>query len=280
MSLLDGLKESLKNPLADNNSEMDLVLESDFEYALERAIDARLSPEDIQAILNGDDDIDDDIDDDETDAKIDDKDIKDLEECSRATESTLITISNAADELQADDDIDDIDFNLDPEDDEILSEESLLKLCESLSNDVDDMDIAEEDDDLEEDSDEITDESLIEMLEACCKDCDDDIKLDDTGDPSIPKNSGELSDDIDDLDQETGEFSGPENNDDPAPAGDEEDPGDMTDSDGDETVEGAKTDIPNDDENVKVKEIEESTDEDTDDMSFESILGQLLENPM
>ena len=71
MSLLDGLKDSLKNPLAENNDEMEFILESDFETALEKAIDVKLSPADIAAILNGDDDIDDEEDDlDDLDAKL------------------------------------------------------------------------------------------------------------------------------------------------------------------------------------------------------------------
>lgn len=130
MSLLDGLKDSLKNPLAENNDEMEFILESDFETALEKAIDVKLSPADIAAILNGDDDIDDEEDDlDDLDDDIDKDMIGDLQKAKEALEATMteIGIDTAADELDEDDDLDDPE--LDPEgEDEILSEEAYAAL--------------------------------------------------------------------------------------------------------------------------------------------------------
>ena len=193
MSLLDGLKEQLKNPLADNNEEIEFALESDFEVALEKAIDVKLSPADIAAILNGDDDIDDDEDDlDDPDDDIDDdidKDyIKDLEGCKEALESTMteLGIDTAADELDADDS----DLEMDPEeDDEVISEEALLAKCEALLEGVG-----------------ITDTNDAE-------------KVADTGDASIPKNSGSMPDDINTPNHDTGDPSIPENTEDPTPDG-------------------------------------------------------------
>lgn len=311
MSLLDGLKESLKNPLADNNDDMRFALESDFEFALERAVDVKLSPADIAAILNGEDDIDDaedDIDDPNDDI---DKDYVDsLEECDKATEAVLESLTSIADELNADEDIDDIDFSMDPEDeDEILSEESFLQMIEEAFSD------------------------------------DAEVKkVADTGESSIPKNSGAYSDDVDELDHDTGDELMPENIDDPVPYGDEKkikgdvkalvgeceallsalesddfetpeydrpaeecgsetgsasvianvddatpdgddnDPAgaelDPDEIDMDDSAEEAHTDIPDDDENVEVKAIAENDDEDEEDVSLESILDSLLENPI
>ena len=185
MSLLNGLKEQLKNPLADNNDEIEFALESDFEVALEKAIDVKLSPEDIAAILNGDDDIDDeedDLDDESDDIDLDT--VKDLESCKEALEATMteIGIDTAADELEADED----DLDLDPEEeDEIISEEALVAKCEALLEDVD--------------------------------------KVADTGDASIPENSGNMPEDIDTPNHDTGDASIPENTEDPTPNGDEAD---------------------------------------------------------
>ena len=187
MSLLDGLKEQLKNPLADNNEEIEFALESDFEVALEKAIDVKLSPADIAAILNGDDDIDDDEDDlDDPDDDIDKDYIKDLEGCKEALESTMteLGIDTAADELDADDS----DLEMDPEeDDEVISEEALLAKCEALLEGVG-----------------ITDTNDAE-------------KVADTGDASIPKNSGSMPDDINTPNHDTGDPSIPENTEDPTP---------------------------------------------------------------
>ena len=189
MSLLDGLKEQLKNPLADNNEEIEFALESDFEVALEKAIDVKLSPADIAAILNGDDDIDDDEDDlDDPDDDIDKDYIKDLEGCKEALESTMteLGIDTAADELDADDS----DLEMDPEeDDEVISEEALLAKCEALLEGVG-----------------ITDTNDAE-------------KVADTGDASIPKNSGSMPDDINTPNHDTGDPSIPENTEDPTPDG-------------------------------------------------------------
>ena len=189
MSLLDGLKEQLKNPLADNNEEIEFALESDFEVALEKAIDVKLSPADIAAILNGDDDIDDDEDDlDDPDDDIDKDYIKDLEGCKEALESTMteLGIDTAADELDADDS----DLEMDPEeDDEVISEEALLAKCEALLEGVG-----------------ITDTNDAE-------------KVADTGDASIPKNSGSMPDEINTPNHDTGDPSIPENTEDPTPDG-------------------------------------------------------------
>ncbi len=187
MSLLDGLKEQLKNPLADNNEEIEFALESDFEIALEKAIDVKLSPADIAAILNGDDDIDDDEDDlDDPDDDIDKDTVKDLESCKEALESTIteLGIDTAADELDADDS----DLEMDPEeDDEVISEEALIAKCDAL-------------------------------LEAIgITDTNDAEKVADTGDASIPKNSGDLPDDIDKPNHDTGDASILENTEDPTP---------------------------------------------------------------
>lgn len=302
MSLLDGLKESLRNPLAENNDDMNFALESDFEFALERAVDVKLSPADIAAILNGDDDVDDEEDDlDDPNDDIDKDYVDSLKECNEAMESTLNNLTSIADELAQDDDIDDVDLALDPEDeDEILSEESLLSMIEEAFADED--------------------------------------RVADTGDASIPENSGDCPDDVDELDHETGDQLMPENIDDPTPMGDEKkikknvdtlvgeceamlraleadedlpevdrnpaeecgtETGDASEienvddatPDGDEnepagaendTVEEA-TDIPDDDENVEVKAIAENDDGDEDedeDVSLESILDSLLENPI
>ena len=196
MSLLDGLKDSLKNPLAENNDEMEFILESDFETALEKAIDVKLSPADIAAILNGDDDIDDEEDDlDDLDDDIDKDTIDDLQKAKEALEATMteIGIDTAADELDEDDDTGDLD--MDPEgEDEIISEEALIEMIDALGCD---------------DAQELPgDEAKI-------------TKKADTGESSIPKNSGKLPEDIDKLTHETGDASIPENTQDPTPDGDE-----------------------------------------------------------
>lgn len=137
MSLLDGLKDSMKNPLAENNNDMEFVLESDFELALEKATDVKLSPEDIRAILNGDDDIDDEEDDlDDPGDDVDKDYTSELEACKEALEATIteLGIDTAGDELDEDDDLDDPE--LDPEgEDEILSEEALIATIESIDLD-------------------------------------------------------------------------------------------------------------------------------------------------
>ena len=159
MSLLDGLKEQLKNPLADNNEEIEFALESDFEVALEKAIDVKLSPADIAAILNGDDDIDDDEDDlDDPDDDIDKDYIKDLEGCKEALESTMteLGIDTAADELDADDS----DLEMDPEEDDELSDENTNITAmhyEVESVDYSVLDIGMVDDAMEENTDVVRD---------------------------------------------------------------------------------------------------------------------------
>ena len=143
MSLLDGLKDSMKNPLAENNNDMEFVLESDFELALEKATDVKLSPEDIRAILNGDDDIDDEEDDlDNHDDDVDKDYTSELEACKEALEATIteLGIDTAGDELGEDDDLDDPE--LDPEgEDEILSEEALIDVIERINIDPDEAEL-------------------------------------------------------------------------------------------------------------------------------------------
>ena len=143
MSLLDGLKDSMKNPLAENNNDMEFVLESDFELALEKATDVKLSPEDIRAILNGDDDIDDEEDDLDNPGDDVDKDYtSELEACKEALEATIteLGIDTAGDELGEDDDLDDPE--LDPEgEDEILSEEALIDAIERINIDPDEAEL-------------------------------------------------------------------------------------------------------------------------------------------
>lgn len=56
MSLLDGLKDAMINPLYDSVTESDIDAEIDFEFALEAAVDKQieLSDADISAILDDD----------------------------------------------------------------------------------------------------------------------------------------------------------------------------------------------------------------------------------
>ena len=195
MSLLDGLKDSMKNPLAENNEDMEFALESDFDLALERATDVRLSPEDIRAILNGDDDIPDDGDDlDDPDDDIDKDYTSELEACKEALEATMteLGIDTAGDEL-SEDDTDDLE--LDPEgDDEIISEEQLIAQIESISNN----------------NDEQVD--LMAQLESLLPDEDDEPPADDSAmespdyligkDKNIHVHSISESDDEDDDDED------------------------------------------------------------------------------
>lgn len=62
MSLLDGVKKSLQNPLLDNERDFELAMECDFEAVLEKAVERQLSDADIAAILAGEDDLPDDED--------------------------------------------------------------------------------------------------------------------------------------------------------------------------------------------------------------------------
>lgn len=246
MSLLDGLKDSLKNPLAENNDEMEFILESDFETALEKAIDVKLSPADIAAILNGDDDIDDEEDDiDDPDDDIDKDTIEDLQKAKEALEATMteIGIDTAADELDEDDDTGDLD--MDPEgEDEILSEESVktevldpeplpkddakatkkadtgeASIPENLKDPTPDGDEHQ----IKKDKEAL--EAVLAALEGDKPECEIEkakvTKTADTGEASIPKNSGKLPEDVDKLTHETGDASIPENTQDPTPDGDE-----------------------------------------------------------
>ena len=207
MSLLDGLKDSMKNPLAENNEDMEFVLESDFDLALEKATDVRLSSEDIRAILNGDDDIPDDEDDlDDPDDDIDKDYTSELEACKEALEATMteLGIDTAGDELSEDDDTDDLE--LDPEgDDEIISEEQLIAQIESISNN----------------NDEQVD--LMAQLESLLPDEDDEPPADDSAmespdyligkDKNIHVHSISESDDEDDDDDDEDESEEDEDSD-------------------------------------------------------------------
>lgn len=348
MSLLDGLKDSLKNPLAENNDEMEFILESDFETALEKAIDVKLSPADIAAILNGDDDIDDEEDDlDDLDDDIDKDMIGDLQKAKEALEATMteIGIDTAADELDEDNDTGDLD--MDPEgEDEIISEEALIEMIDALEcddaqelpgdeakitkkADTGEASIPENLKDPTPDGDEHKigeDKKALEAIIAAIatEDTTCDIekakvtKVADTGESSIPKNSGKLPEDVDKLTHETGDASIPENTQDPTPNGDEHqikkdeetlealiaalesddkpeidhDPsatecdttetgaaGTLANAD-DATPVGTEAENPGEDKNVHVNAITEEDDEESEDCSLESILDSLLENPI
>ena len=349
MSLLDGLKDSLKNPLAENNDEMEFILESDFETALEKAIDVKLSPADIAAILNGDDDIDDEEDDiDDPDDDIDKDTIEDLQKAKEALEATMteLGIDTAADELGEDDDLDDPD--MDPEgEDEIISEEALIEMIDALEcddaqelpgdeakvtkkADTGESSIPENLKDPTPDGDEHEigeDEKALEAIIAAIatEDTTCDIekakvtKVADTGESSIPKNSGAMPNDVDKLTHETGDASIPENLADPTPDGDEHEIGedekaledlinsfveesDKPEIDHDPSAEecdtsetgaagtlansedatpvGVEADNPGKDDSVHVHAITEEDDEESEECSLESILDSLLENPI
>lgn len=270
MSLLDGLKDSLKNPLAENNDEMEFILESDFETALEKAIDVKLSPADIAAILNGDDDIDDEEDDiDDPDDDIDKDTIEDLQKAKEALEATMteLGIDTAADELDEDDDLGDLD--MDPEgEDEIISEEALIEMIDALECD---------------DAQELPgDEAKI-------------TKKADTGDASIPENLKDPTPDGDEHiigeDEKVLEalIAALESDDKPEidhdPSATECDTtetgaaGTLANAD-DATPVGTEAENPGEDKNVHVNAITEEDDEESEDCSLESILDSLLENPI
>ena len=240
MSLLDGLKDSMKNPLAENNEDMEFVLESDFDLALEKATDVRLSPEDIRAILNGDDDIPDEDDDlDDPDDDIDKDYTSELEACKEALEATMteLGIDTAGDEL-SEDDTDDLE--LDPEgDDEIISEEQLIAQIESISNN----------------NDEQVD--LMAQLESLLPDEDDEPPADDSAmespdyligkDKNIHVHSISESDDEDDDDD-------------------------------DEECEKKHHKHDEDDEDESEDDDEKDSDDDDDDEAEESTLESILDN--
>ena len=264
MSLLDGLKDSMKNPLAENNSDMEFVLESDFELALEKATDVKLSPEDIRAILNGDDDIDDEEDDlDNPDDDVDKDYTSELEACKEALEATIteLGIDTAGDELDEDDDLDDPE--LDPEgDDEILSEEALLAEIESIgsSNSEEENLIAEC-------------ESLIANMPE-----DDEPPADDSAmespNPGADKNTKvkgitESDDDSDDDDEDESEED--EDSDKHKHHHEECD-------DDDEECEKKHHKHDEDDEDESEDDDEKDSDDDDDDEAEESTLESILDN--
>lgn len=92
MSLLDGLKENLTNPLVENEKDFNFAMECDFDSALEAAVEKHLSQADIDAILRGDDDIPED----EDDPDEDNDDVSDTLDGAVVTESLRAAIVNAA----------------------------------------------------------------------------------------------------------------------------------------------------------------------------------------
>ena len=275
MSLLDGLKDSMKNPLTENNDDMSFVLESDFELALEKATDIKLSPEDIRAILNGDDDIDDEDDDlDNPDDDVDKDYTSELEACKEALEATMteLGIDTAGDETSADDDTDDPE--LDPEgDDEILSEEQLIAECESLIADT-------PSEDFDEDDEPPADDSVMESpdYEAGADkntqvkgitESDDDSDDDDEDESEEDEDSDKHKhhhEECDDDDEECEKKHHKHDEDDE----DESEDDDEKDSDDDDDEKKDK----------KEKEDDDDEDEEAEESTLESILDNLLGVPM
>ena len=278
MSLLDGLKDSMKNPLAENNNDMEFVLESDFELALEKATDVKLSPEDIRAILNGDDDIDDEEDDLDNPGDDVDKDYtSELEACKEALEATIteLGIDTAGDELGEDDDLDDPE--LDPEgDDEILSEEALLAEINSIgsSNSEEENLIAEC-------------ESLIANMPE-----DDEPPADDSAmespNPGADKNtkvkgiteSDDDSDDDDEDESEEDEDSDTHKHHHEECDDDEECEKKHHKHDEDDDDEKESEDDDDEKKDKKEKEYDDDEDEEAEESTLESILDNLLGVPM
>ena len=276
MSLLDGLKDSMKNPLAENNEDMEFVLESDFDLALERATDVRLSPEDIRAILNGDDDIPDDEDDlDDPDDDIDKDYTSELEACKEALEATMteLGIDTAGDELSEDDDTDDLE--LDPEgDDEIISEEQLIAECESLISDT-------PSEDFDEDDEPPADDSVMESPDyEAGADKNTQVK-------GITESDDEDDEDDDDEDEEHEEHESKHHEHEEHETEEEEEEEHRNHEDDDEEEEDKhdhhkKHDDDEDDESESEDDEKESDDEDEDaeEATLESILDNLLGIPM
>ena len=274
MSLLDGLKDSMKNPLTENNDDMSFVLESDFELALEKATDIKLSPEDIRAILNGDDDIDDEDDDlDNPDDDVDKDYTSELEACKEALEATMteLGIDTAGDETSADDDTDDPE--LDPEgDDEILSEEQLIAECESLIADTPSEDFDEDDEPPADDSamespnpgaDKNTKvKGIVESDDESDDDDEDESEEDEDSDKH--KHHEECEDDDDECEKKHHKHH------------------DHDEDDEDESEDDDEKESDDDDEKKDKKEKEDDDDEDeeAEESTLESILDNLLGVPM
>lgn len=275
MSLLDGLKDSMKNPLAENNEDMEFVLESDFDLALERATDVRLSPEDIRAILNGDDDIPDDEDDlGDPDDDIDKDYTSELEACKEALEATMteLGIDTAGDEL-SEDDTDDLE--LDPEgDDEIISEEQLIAECESLISDT-------PSEDFDEDDEPPADDSVMESPDyEAGADKNTQVK-------GITESDDEDDEDDDDEDEEHEEHESKHHEhegheDDDEEEEDKHDHHKKHDDDEDDESESEDDEKESDDEDDEKKDKKEKEDDDDEDdeeaeeSTLESILDNLL----
>lgn len=275
MSLLDGLKDSMKNPLAENNNDMEFVLESDFELALEKATDVKLSPEDIRAILNGDDDIDDEEDDLDNPGDDVDKDYtSELEACKEALEATIteLGIDGAADILDEDDDLDDPE--LDPEgEDEILSEEALLAEIENIgtSNSEEAALIAECESliaDMPEDDEPPADDSAMESPNPGADkntkvkgivESDDESEEDEDSDKH--KHHHEECDDDEECEKKHHKH-------------DEDDEGESEDDDEKES------DDDDEKKDKKEKEDDDDEDEEAEESTLESILDNLLGVPM
>ena len=286
MSLLDGLKDSMKNPLAENNNDMEFVLESDFELALEKATDVKLSPEDIRAILNGDDDIDDEEDDLDNPGDDVDKDYtSELEACKEALEATIteLGIDTAGDEICEDDDLDDPE--LDPEgEDEILSEEALLAEIESIgtSNSEEAALIAECESliaDMPEDEEPPADDSAMESPNPGAdkntkvkgitesdddSDDDDEDESEEDEDSDKHKHHEEFEDDDDECEKKHHKHH------------------DHDKDDEDESEDDDEKESDDDDEKKDKKEKEDDDDEDeeAEESTLESILDNLLGVPM
>lgn len=283
MSLLDGLKDSMKNPLAENNSDMEFVLESDFELALERATDVKLSPEDIKAILNGDDDIDDEEDDlDNPDDDVDKDYTSELEACKEALEATMteLGIDTAGDEIDEDDDLDDPE--LDPEgEDEILSEEALLAEIEGIgtSNSEEAALIAECESlitDMPEDDEPPADDSAMEspnpgadkntqvkgIVESDDEDDDDEKESEDDEDEDSDKDKKKKDEECDDDDEECKKHHKHEDDEDDDESKDDDDEKESEDDD--------------EKKDKKEKEDDEDEDEEAEESTLESILDNLL----
>ena len=273
MSLLDGLKDSMKNPLAENNNDMEFVLESDFELALEKATDVKLSPEDIRAILNGDDDIDDEEDDlDNPDDDVDKDYTSELEACKEALEATIteLGIDTAGDEICEDDDLDDPE--LDPEgEDEILSEEALLAEIESIgtSNSEEAALIAECESliaDMPEDEEPPADDSAMESPNPGA---DKNTKV-----KGIVESDDDSDDDDEDESEEDEDSDKHKHHDE---CDDEECEKKHHDHDEDDEDESEDDDEKKD---KKEKEDDDDEDEEAEESTLESILDNLLGVPM
>lgn len=179
MSLLDGLKLEMKNPLAENNDEIDFVMESAFDIALEKETDKKLSEDDIEAILRGDDDID--PEEDDSSAALESA----LEALDNILSSSDVTDNSFATDLTSSDEEDDLDGGAEvkkADDDAAATEAAIIAECEAALEALNDSDIdragnvtnikaveGNEDPDVSEEDDEDDDMSLESLLDKCMK---------------------------------------------------------------------------------------------------------------